>query len=61
MGDWVEHEVGTKAFEPKYLDFGSKQRVLTEGFEVRERNVVRDVFGKMRLVDSRDQILQEGQ
>lgn len=61
MGGQVEHEVGTKVFESKYLDFVSKQRVLTEGFEVRKRNVVRDVFGNKRLVDSRDKILQEGQ
>ena len=61
MGDRVEHEVGTKVFKPKYLDFVSKQRVLTGGFEVRERNVVRDVFGKMHLIDSRHKILQEGQ
>lgn len=30
MGDWIEHEVGTRG--PRYLDFGSKRMVLTEGF-----------------------------
>lgn len=46
---------------PKYLDQSIwilclSRRVLTEGFEVRGRIIVRDVFGKMCLVDSRDQI-----
>ena len=62
MGDRLEHEV----FAPKYLHQSIwilclSRRVLTEGFEVRGRIIVRDVFGKMCLVDSRDQILQEGQ
>lgn len=50
----------------KYLDQSVwisylSRRVLTEGFAVRGRIILRDVFGKMCLVDSRDQILQEGQ
>lgn len=51
---------------PKYLDQSIwvlclSRRALTEGFEVRGRIIVRDVFGKMCLVDSRDQIPQDGQ
>lgn len=61
MGDRVEHEVSIKLFGPKCLDFVSKQKGTNWRVWSQRKDYTEGCICKMCLVDSRDQILQEGQ